>query len=259
MQNQDSQPIEPAREASFEELAAYNHSPQYAAVVEPILEQYRSGVQPENIHGYLGSGDYKHAFRADTTEGPIVVKVMRSELLESETFGADVRELTRTNVAPLLLGRSIPKLEQLLSVDVDNGVLVTTMARGKRVRDMSSLELMGIKQDHLVELQGTLATMQSHNLHPHNSGGIFYDREEGFNFVDYELEDTAHRPVINVARADSVEEFIHYALQNFDGIDALDKLRDQGVRIESKMYDVQTVGLRALARAIILKRVKAHL
>src|SRR5260221_7244305 len=78
---QDHYPTTAEQALNESELAAYDHNRDYTEAIDPILGQLSAGKSPAEIAGYLGSGSDKHAFRADTPSGPVVVKVIRPELV----------------------------------------------------------------------------------------------------------------------------------------------------------------------------------
>lgn len=243
------------------EAAPYNHSEQYASAVNPILQGMAEHGRADLIEGYLGSGIDKHAFRAETPEGPIVVKLIKVEEDELAYGNSDRQEVltrkTLLSATPLVRGEGAPKLEQLLSVDPHAGILVTTLAKGQRVADMTSRQLLGIKHKDLLGLQGTIAVMKERGLHPHNAGGIFFDKTDGFNFIDYELDTMAidGHHIANRGSIDTLEGFLHYALTDFAKIDAVMELAINGrMRVTESM--VATTGLRRIVRSRAMRQAR---
>ncbi len=138
------------------EVSEYDHSDQYADVVDPIIAQLEAGRHPEEIDGYLGAGVDKRAFLAETPDGPVVVKVIKPSQFEGRippNAPAIIRKKTLRAATSLIRAQGQPQFEQLLSANPETGVLVTTLADGKKVADMSSKELIGINRSHLAQLQ----------------------------------------------------------------------------------------------------------
>ncbi|MEK7594116.1 MAG: hypothetical protein AAB436_00565 [Patescibacteria group bacterium] len=236
------------------EIASYDHVEKYANVVDPILQQLRAD-QPAEVDGYLGTGSDKVAFRAETPHGPVVVKVIKSHHWSHEAPPTSgdlefIREKTLHSVTPLIRGNGLSHLEQLLSADPISGVLVTSLADGKLIKDMSSIELMSINKSHLAELQTTLDDMKERGLHPHNAGSIFFDKKSGFNFVDYAVDDD---PLVhNIGDIDRLEDFIFFALADFKLLDMLANAR--GMKVPDSWFE--TTGMRAMVRAKVMRRAR---
>lgn len=223
-----------------------------------ILERLNAGEEPGRIDGYLGSGADKHAFVIDVQGTECVLKVVRSYPegvypdRMSETDKAKYRkETTVRSIEPLLRGEGVDGLEQLLGADIDRGLMFTTLASGKKVSDMKPRELFSIGKDHLHTLSGLIEAMKERGLHPHNAGSIFFDKQTGFNFVDYDLDNDS---VNNKAGFESLEDFIHYALSDFKKIDELLLGRQNGYKVPEEAF--RTTGLRAMARSAVIRRAK---
>ena len=261
---QEYHPPLPGQTLSEVEIAPFNHSDKYAGEVRPILNQLDAGSLPGNITGYLGSGDDKHAFRAETPDGPVVVKVIRLDGGRTDP-SADptspaIRDFVKAKVlrsaTPLVMGQGVPKLEQLLSADPEKGVLVTSLAEGKRITELSYADLIRINRSHLLKLKGTLDAMKVRGLHPHNAGGVLFDKENGFNFVDYEIDTEEINGVRVHNRGDisSLENFVHFALTDFAKLDRVWQMKNDGANVTGAMYE--TTGMRALIRAQIMRRAR---
>lgn len=216
----------------------------------PIFAQvFDEHKQPEDVEGFLGSGRDKHAFKVGHNGGEVVVKLIKRGFYASgDELAALVEDATLSSAAPLIQGRGVDGLEQLIAADTDRGILVTTLAPGKILSDMRSLELMKIRESHLKKLDVTLKAMRELHLHPHNVGGIFFDKKHGFTFADYEFDDN----ILNRGSIADLEEFLFYGLTDFKNLDFWTRVAQSGQKVSDDKF--QTTGVRAMARSSIMRR-----
>lgn len=196
---------------------------------------------------YLGSGSVKIAMRiTDRDNNEFALKVLKDNV--------DIPTSLENEVAPLLKGSGIPHLEQLVAVDRETNTFVTTLAPGKKVTDLSPLEIARIKKSHLREMDQTLRIMHENGLHPHNAGGVLYDKDEGFTFVDYTFDNPDSLEANNRGSNESIEDLLDYLLADLKKFDELMWHEQNGLNVPSSAY--ATTGRRALARAIVRRRAR---
>lgn len=237
-----------------QQLLRYVPTGEQAKLFEVVTDQLAAGKEASKIDGYLGYGSDKSAFRLDAPTGSVVVKVVHEAFAQDEPTPRieTIKQAVMNSAIPLIVGRGVPGLEQLIAVDMEKGLLMTTYAQGKRVSGMSSGELLQINEGHLITLKGILDTMRSLGLHPHNIGGVFFDRKAGFNLVDYALDrdDIAG----NNLDASTLENFVKSSLMDYDKINALLGLRELGLSVPADAF--KTTGMRALLRAYIARKAR---
>lgn len=214
----------------------------YSEVVEKykiadLINTVKSTPQAERIRlgGYLGSGFDKDVFK----HGDLAIK-----FLKSDGSNRSVAE----QASPLITGQGVPKLEQLLAVNENDKIMITTIMSGVSIPNMTNRDIFNVSKNQLIDLNSTLIQMRTLGLHPHNVGGILYDKNEGFSFVDYEfIDQDGNRGDIN-----NLESFLNYILADHNKFDAMFAMSDMlGCK-----QDLRTTGLRALARMVFIKRFK---
>lgn len=230
-------------------LESYQASlPEFAYAIADtasLIEKAKEDLyyRPNDVPSYIGEGGDKSVYAGLAGDMPVAIKFLKNY--------SDKTELT-DQARPLIAGRGIPNLEQLLAVDTENGIMVTSLAPGKRVIDMASKELFKIKKVHLEQLKTTLNLMNQADLHPHNSGGILFDEETGFHFVDYtfDSEDMSfNKQPISTSQLD---DFLHYALADHNKFSALMEGESQGMKVSEYAYT--TTGLRAMRRNVLMRK-----
>lgn len=191
----------------------------------------------EEMAGYLGSGGDKDVIAHDD----MAVKLKRPEA--SRDIAAQVE--------PILEGKGAENLEQLIGLDNETGVALTTLHDGMPLSKMPAWDLLKIKRPHLEQLHVALDEMRNRGLHPHNMGGVLFDEKTGFSFVDYEKDD--NETVFNRGDVTTTEGFLHFLLADHEKFDELNRWRfEMGAKVPTSAY--QTTGVRALTRNIILRR-----
>lgn len=143
---------------------------------KPGDAQYALDAKRSKIAGYLGSGADKASYALDDR---YVVKILANEPLTYET---PIEE----QVGALQEGIGIAGLEQLVTANLEQEVIITKLAPGKPLATIPSFELLsGIKRSHIEKLRETLAEMTKHDLEYDNVGNVLFDPEEGFTIIDY--------------------------------------------------------------------------
>jgi len=142
-----------------------------------------------DIEGYLGAGHFKSAYVID---GEYVVKIQtpNPSLKDDSPFGEEAREEyalgVKLDVDDLLRGVGVDGLEQLVTADPENGVIVTKLAKGRPLPQISSATLLkSITSAHLQKLDTTLEHMRTNLLEFDNPHNVLFDPEEGFTIIDY--------------------------------------------------------------------------
>lgn len=83
-------------------------------------------------------------------------------------------------------GLGVDGLEQIVTADPENGVLVTKIAKGRPLPEISSGDLLKqVSKKHIAKLEKTLGFMVDNLLEFDNSHNVLFDPKEGFTFVDY--------------------------------------------------------------------------
>jgi hypothetical protein len=241
-----------------EQLAPYEVAMQsYRELVDAIAARLTAGDHRSSIPGYIASGDEKHAFRIETSKGPLVAKFLHNNgvtlILRSDLDGTpeDTRTRTIENAAPIMVGEGGEGLEQLKAIDLEQGIMVTTFEPGDRTPELSLWAPLRITRAHLQKLARTLQIMRERGLHPHNAGGILWDPKEGFTIVDYEFADTVK---YNKGSIETMEKFLQYALRDFKKFDTLERARLAGVPVAPEAF--RTTGIRAMLQRRVIRLAK---
>jgi len=141
------------------------------------------------IEGYLGAGLSKSAYAIDDE---YVVKVQNPNfnLKEDSPFGERAREDyslgVKRDAEDLVRGLGVDGLEQLVTADPESGIIITKLAKGRPLPEISSATLLkSITSEHLKKLDATLAHMRTYLLEFDNPHNVLFDPEEGFTIIDY--------------------------------------------------------------------------
>ena len=221
-------------ETAFKDLV--EQDPQLQTLIEEAKRLQAEG-KIEEIEGYVGSGGNKDVIAYNG----MALKLKRSE----------ARRDIAKQVEPLLEGKGVADLEQLIAVDNENGVALTTLHDGTPISKVSAKDLLKIKRPHLARLHTALDEMRARGLHPHNMGGVLFDEESGFSFVDYEKSDD--EGVFNRGDMNSTESFLRFMLEDHEKFDELNRWRfEMGAKIPASEY--KTTGVRALTMNVVLRR-----
>ena len=220
-------------ENKYSEIIDQNGLSEFIDELQSTPEQMR-----RFLNGYIDSGAEKDAFKY----GEFVVKTARHESGNIDEHFVNSDRCMSEQASPLLVGVGIPKLEQLIALSDEDEVMVTTLMPGVNMTKIPVRNIFTISKKHLLELDSTLSTMNDLNLHPHNLGGVLYDKKNGFSFVDYECVD--NDKIRNRGDISNTESFLHYMLAN---------------PYRKNFYGADATGLRALARNVVMRRFKSLL
>ena len=132
-------------------------------------------LKHSDTEGFVGMGAEKSVFKVDN----LAVKVLHEDLHGMQSFTEQVNSL--------LQGQGVPGLEQIITANEEQGVIITEIVNGKSVPTISSRELaMSITKEHIYKLRDTLHTMSELGLHYDNIKNVLFDPKNGFGFVDYQ-------------------------------------------------------------------------
>ncbi len=135
--------------------------------------------EDKNRHSaIIGSGDFSTIYAFEHDGKDLIAKFAN----EADMSGINVD----TIAMDLYAGRGIPHLEQLVAISYEDGVAITERIPGK---DFTKLQAEDM--DHISSAQMTEA-LHTMNLAAENGvifdrapGNYFYDKKEGFGFIDY--------------------------------------------------------------------------
>ncbi|HTH72031.1 MAG TPA: hypothetical protein VL737_01565 [Candidatus Pristimantibacillus sp.] len=163
------------------------------------------------------------------------------------------------STAPLIAGESLEGLEQLVAVDLERNLMVTTtISPSQLVVDMSGREIAAqMRRRHVEQLARTRVGMRERGLHYHNAGGILFNRDAGFLFVDPTFEEAEKldpiRGLMLASRnpADSTESLIQFIVEDHRKIEAMQHDRAMG---SGTPYEfMRTTGLRAVWQGVLMR------
>lgn len=136
------------------------------------------------VEGFIGIGDEKVTLGVDG----LAVKVLHERPNTHYSFDDQVEHLKR--------GQGVEGLEQLITGNRQDGVIITELMAGKGIGDIPSLKLARlVKPEHIARLEATLSEMRERELDFDNVGNILFDPNEGFNFVDYRFITYKGQPI----------------------------------------------------------------
>lgn len=91
-----------------------------------------------------------------------------------------------SHVAGAVLGKGIPRLEQIVAASYKDGVTVAEIMPGREVGHLTVDEIRGVTDEQLEELVDTLSAVSEHGIEiDPKPSNIFYDPKEGYGIVDY--------------------------------------------------------------------------
>jgi hypothetical protein len=136
------------------------------------------------VNGFIGMGDEKATLGVDG----LAIKVLHERPNTHYSFDDQVAHLKR--------GEGVECLEQLVTGNRNEGVIITELMAGKSIAAISALKLTRlVKPEHIARLEETLSAMRERELDFDNVGNILFDPTEGFNFVDYRFITYKGRPI----------------------------------------------------------------
>jgi hypothetical protein len=128
------------------------------------------------VDGFIGMGDEKTTLGVDN----LAVKVLHENPQTHYTFEDQVAHLQR--------GEGVDGLEQLITGNKHENVIITTLMPGKGISSIPALQLARqVKPEHVTRLEATLSQMRERELEFDNVGNILFDPEHGFSIIDYRL------------------------------------------------------------------------
>lgn len=135
-------------------------------------------IKRSDLSEYLGEGDEKAAYVFDND---FVIKV-----LHKNPYNGEFQTSVNSQVEALLKGSGVEGLEQIVTADIESGVIITKKAEGRRLADIPRVELYkNLKEDHVRRLDSTLKEMVERQLEVDNVQNVLFDPEEGFTLIDY--------------------------------------------------------------------------
>lgn len=148
----------------------------------PYDTPYDQWPARKDLPQYIGGGLEKAAY--DLEDNYIVKVLNRRNYTEGETYEFETSFSRQVN--GLLAGRGVQGLEQIVTADRSQGIIVTGRVPGKSILRIPNTNLAGqIKKEHIQKLDDTLRYMREHLLTYENAANVFFDPEEGFSIVDY--------------------------------------------------------------------------
>lgn len=153
-----------------------------------------------NMPEYLGTGWEKAAYAVGDK---FVAKVLNTGL-----DGKTITSFTR-QVEDLEKGLGVPGLEQIVTADQDEGVIITELVKGRSIGTIPSHELAGrIKPHHLAKLQQTLEVMKERDLEYDTVDNVLFDPQDGFTIIDYRRVRNPSEDPGNRSTEDNYEDYL---------------------------------------------------
>jgi hypothetical protein len=135
---------------------------------------FHNDHRDSTVDGFIGIGDEKTTLGVDD----MAVKILHENPQTHYTF--------EDQVTPLQRGEGVDGLEQLVTGNKEENVLITTLMPGKGIASIPALQLARqIKPEHITRLEATLNEMRKRELEFDNIGNILFDPETGFSIIDY--------------------------------------------------------------------------
>lgn len=135
---------------------------------------YSDDHRDSTLDSFIGMGDEKTTLGVDD----LAVKVLHERPQTHYTFEDQVAHLKR--------GEGVDGLEQLVTGNKEENVIVTTLMPGKGIASIPALQFARqVKPEHIARLKATLSEMRERELEFDNAGNILFDPEAGFSIVDY--------------------------------------------------------------------------
>lgn len=171
----------------------------FADFEEPVVELMAAfdpdDVKSRRVHpDYLGSGVRSDGFLIEKDGKRYVAKIPRSM--------NDYEDYMLTGTAPdpesvdnytlaAMRGRGIPHLEQIVGISYEKGVIISELMPGKDVTELTAEDRAHITDEQIAELAHTIKEANEAGVltEVENPSNMFYDREQGFGFIDYNSVD----------------------------------------------------------------------
>jgi len=131
-----------------------------------------------DIEGFIGAGAEKATY--DLKDGKVL------KVIPFPGNGASIKYVFEAQVEPLIAGIGVEGLEQLVTADLKDGVIITEKSPGEHIIDIPVSRLLAkIQKEHLDKLARTLEAMVGRGLECENMENVFFDNEKGFTILDY--------------------------------------------------------------------------
>ena len=225
----------------------------------------------EGIPEIKGAGSDKWVSIIDGPDGKkYALKGIRLDRRDPRQYGDDgkpqevapeeqVRHKLLHSAAPLIQGEGQDGLEQLIAVDLERNLMVTsTISPGELVMDMSGWEISSqMRRRHVEQLARLRLAMQERGLHHHNAGGILFSKEQGFLFVDYTFrdEESKRRPWLqdfpDMGEDHTTESFIQFITEDHRKLAAMEHHRRMGSGMPRDL--IRTTGMRATWQGVLMR------
>lgn len=183
----------------------------------------------------------------------------RDGVLQEEEPEEQMRRKLLHSAAPLIQGEGQDGLEQLVAVDLERNLMITsTMSPSELVIDMSGWEVASrMRRRHVEQLAQLRLAMRERGLHHHNAAGILFNKEQGFLFVDYTFrdEEAARFPwrqeFPDIGEDHTTESFIQYITEDHRKLAAMEHHRRMGSGMPRDL--MVTTGMRATWQGVLMR------
>ena len=135
---------------------------------------------PDEHPHFLGKGINSRAFSVPVGNNIYVIRVKIGENRSPSGINS--------YIAPLILGKGIPHLEQIIAASYEKGVTVSELIPGKQIEELTlddSSEISDVQLETLVDTL-VVASKRGIEIDP-KSSNLLYDHESGFGIVDYNI------------------------------------------------------------------------
>lgn len=151
----------------------------YTSAVRPLLEglQHSNRADYADVPGYLGSGNTVNAFRIDTPDGSLVVRIIKPAL--------DKEVVTARYTQSLAPAQGRRCMEQFVIGLPEAGVVLTRLVPG-RTPDHIDAPLAAATDQQIGELISTVAQGRHDGfVFDGSATNVLYDPEAGFGLIDF--------------------------------------------------------------------------
>lgn len=136
------------------------------------------------VEEFIGMGAEKITLGVDG----LAVKVLHERPNTHYSFDDQIDHLKR--------GEGVEGLEQLVTGNRQDGIIITEFMAGQAIATIPALRLARlITPKHIARLEETIGVIRERELDFDNVGNILFDPTEGFNFVDYRFITYKGKPI----------------------------------------------------------------